>query len=107
MSDEGFDINALLNQAMAMQQQMAEAQEQAASQSVEGQAGGGAVRVTMTGGGEVTRVSIAPAAVDPADVEMLEDLVLAAFHDAQAKVEEIRRTAIGEIGGLGGLLGSG
>ena len=54
MSDEGFDINALLNQAMAMQQQMAEAQEQAASQSVEGQAGGGAVRVTMTGGGEVT-----------------------------------------------------
>lgn len=106
MSDEGFDINALLNQAMAMQQQMAEAQEEAARQSVEGQAGGGAVRVTMTGGGEVTRVSIAPAAVDPADVEMLEDLVLAAFHDAQAKVAEIRQAAIGEIGGLGGLLGS-
>jgi DNA-binding YbaB/EbfC family protein len=106
MSDEGFDINALLNQAMAMQQQMAEAQEQAANQSVEGQAGGGAVKVTMTGGGEVTRVSIAPAAVDPTDVEMLEDLVLAAFHDAQAKVAEIRQTAIGEIGGLGGLLGS-
>ena len=107
MSDEGFDMNALLNQAMAMQQQMAEAQEQAAAQTVEGQAGGGAVRVTMTGGGEVTRVSIAPAAVDPSDVEMLEDLVLAAFHDAQAKAEEIRRSAIGEIGGLGGLLGSG
>ena len=106
MSDEGFDINALLNQAMAMQQQMAEAQEQAARQSVEGQAGGGAVKVTMTGGGEVTRVSIAPAAVDPTDVEMLEDLVLAAFHDAQAKVAEIRQAAIGEIGGLGGLLGS-
>jgi nucleoid-associated protein EbfC len=106
MSDEGFDINALLNQAMAMQQQMAEAQEQAARQSVEGQSGGGAVRVTMTGGGEVTRVSIAPAAVDPADVEMLEDLVLAAFHDAQAKVAEIREAAIGDIGGLGGLLGS-
>jgi DNA-binding YbaB/EbfC family protein len=106
MSDEGFDINALLNQAMAMQQQMAEAQEQAANQSVEGQAGGGAVKVTMTGGGEVTRVSIAPAAVDPTDVEMLEDLVLAAFHDAQAKVAEIRQAAIGEIGGLGGLLGS-
>jgi nucleoid-associated protein EbfC len=106
MSDEGFDINALLNQAMAMQQQMAEAQEEAARQSVEGQAGGGAVRVAMTGGGEVTRVSIAPAAVDPADVEMLEDLVLAAFHDAQAKVAEIRQAAIGEIGGLGGLLGS-
>jgi DNA-binding YbaB/EbfC family protein len=106
MSDEGFDINALLNQAMAMQQQMAEAQEEAVRQSVEGQAGGGAVRVTMTGGGEVTRVSIAPAAVDPTDVEMLEDLVLAAFHDAQAKVAEIRQAAIGEIGGLGGLLGS-
>jgi DNA-binding YbaB/EbfC family protein len=106
MSDEGFDINALLNQAMAMQQQMAEAQEQAANQSVEGQAGGGAVKVTMTGGGEVTRVSIAPAAVDPNDVEMLEDLVLAAFHDAQAKAADIRQAAIGEIGGLGGLLGS-
>ena len=84
-----------------------EAQATAAEQVVEGQAGGGAVKIRVTGGMEFMSVSIDPAAVDPADVSMLEDLVLAAIHDAVAKVNEISQQAVGglDLGGLGGLFG--
>jgi nucleoid-associated protein EbfC len=103
---DSFDLNSLLEQAMAMQQQMANAQEQAAAQVVEGHAGGGAVKVTMTGGGELTSIRLAPDVVDPTDIEMLEDLILAAFHDAQIKVTDLQQQAMGPLaGGLGGLLG--
>lgn len=101
------DINSLLKQAQKMQQQLVEAQQQAAEQVVEGVAGGGVVKVTVTGGMEFRSVSIDPAAVDPDDVEMLEDLVLAAIHDAMSKVQELSQQAMGglDLGGLGGLLG--
>jgi len=104
MSTEGFDMNALLQQAMAMQQQLAEAQQAAAEQTVEGHAGGGAVSITMTGSGEVTGVRISADAVATGDVELLEDLVLAAIHDAHAKAAQLQQDAIGGLGGLGGLL---
>ena len=104
MSTEGFDMNALLQQAMAMQEQLAEAQETAAAQTVEGHAGGGAVRITMTGAGDVTGVRISAEAVATGDVELLEDLVLAAIHDANTKSAKLRQDAIGDLGGLGGLL---
>jgi hypothetical protein len=101
------DINSLLKQAQKMQEQLMEAQAQAAEEVVEGDAGGGVVKVTVTGGLEFRSVSIDPAAVDPDDVEMLEDLVLAAIHDAMSKVQELSNKAMGglDLGGLGGLLG--
>lgn len=111
MSDEGgFDLGGLLEQAQAMQQQMAEAQEAQANTVVQGSSGGGMVSVEMTGAGEFRSVSIKPEAIEDGDVEMLEDLVLAALRDAAAKVMQIQQESMGDfqmpdIGGLGGLLG--
>lgn len=101
------DINSLLKQAQKMQQQLIDAQAQAAEQVVEGASGGGVVKVTVTGGMEFRSVHIDPSAVDPDDVEMLEDLVLAAIHDAMAKVNDLSQQAMGglDLGGLGGGLG--
>lgn len=102
----GFDLGGLLAQAQSMQQQMIEAQARVAAQSVEGQSGGGVVRVTMTGGFEFTSIRIDPAAVDPADIEMLQDLVLAAIRDAVGKVNVLNQEAAQSMtGGLGGAFG--
>jgi len=79
------NMNDLLKQAQKMQEQLMEAQAAAAEQVIEGQAGGGVVKVTVTGGMEFQSVHIDPDAVDPEDVSMLEDLVLAAIHDAVAR----------------------
>ena len=106
MSSEGFDMGSLLQQAQAMQQQLLEAQAQAAEQVVEGQSGGGVVKVRVTGGMAFEAVTIDPKAVDPDDVGMLEDLVLAAVNDAVAKVQEATQAATqNALGGLdlGGL----
>jgi DNA-binding YbaB/EbfC family protein len=102
------NINDLLKQAQKMQQQLMDAQAAAAEEVVEGQSGGGVVKVAVSGGGEFRGVTIDPKVVDPDDVEMLEDLVLAAIHDAMGKVQEISQKAMGglDLGGLGGLLGS-
>ena len=102
MSPKQPDMGDLLKQAQKMQEQLMEAQATAAEQVVEGQAGGGVVKVTVTGGMEFRSVTIDPDAVDPDDVAMLEDLVLAAIHDAVAKVNQLSQQA---MGGLGGLLG--
>ena len=91
----------LLRQAQAMQERLVEAQAAAAEQEVEGHAGGGAVRITVTGGLEFRSVHIDPKAVDPDDVTLLEDLVLAALHDAVARLNELGQQAVG--GSLGGL----
>ena len=105
------DMNELLNQAMQMQQQLVAAQEAAAAQTVVGASGGGVVRVEVTGAMQFTAVHIDPSVVDPGDIEMLEDLVLAAIHDAATKVAALTHDAMGSIGlgslggGLGGLLG--
>ena len=111
MTDQGgFDLGGLLEQAQAMQEQMAAAQEAQADMVVEGSASGGLVKVEMTGAGAFVAVAIDPKAVDPDDVEMLEDLVLAALRDAAAKVMALQQEAMSgfelpDIGGLGGLLG--
>jgi len=109
----GFDMGALLEQAMGMQQQLMEAQSAAAEQVVEGQAGGGAVVVRVSGAMVFESVTIAPAAVDPDDVTMLQDLVLAALHDAMDEVANLQQASmggfdlggLGDLGELGGLLG--
>lgn len=103
----GLDLDALLSAAGEVQHQLAEAQEQAAAEEYEGVAGGGVVRITVTGAGEFRAVRIAPEAVDPADVEMLCDLILAALHDATTKAKAGQAGSLGDLGGLGDLLGGG
>jgi DNA-binding YbaB/EbfC family protein len=110
--DEMPDLGHLLEQAMQLQQQLVDAQAEAQATEVEGRAGGGSVRVTMTGGGEVLRVRIDPSVVQPDDVELLEDLVLAALHDAAARARDVQAGAmggldLGDLGGLGAGLGGG
>jgi DNA-binding YbaB/EbfC family protein len=106
VSDQ-FDLNALLNQAMEMQSQLIEAQAQAAEAEVTGTAGGGAVEITVTGSMQFVDVTISPDAVDPDDVAMLEDLVLAALNDAVAQIDAMQRASMPAIDlgslGLGGL----
>ena len=103
----GFDLSSLLAQAQSMQQQLLDAQAGVAEEVVEGQAGGGVVRIEVTGGWEFRSVTIVPSFVDPADVEMLQDLVLAAMRDALAKINALNQQAMGDLAGggaFGGLL---
>ena len=106
----GFDIGSLLSQLGQVQQNLQEAQESAAAQIVEGSAGGGAVRVKVSGALEFQEITIDPSVVDPADVEMLQDLVLAAVRDGLEKASSLATNALGSAGlgnlpGLGGLPG--
>jgi DNA-binding YbaB/EbfC family protein len=78
------NLNALLQQAQDMERQMKEAQDQLKQEKVEASAGGGTVKVTATGEGRLESVVIDPDAVDPDDVEMLQDLILAATNEAGA-----------------------
>jgi len=94
------DLDALgdLGGLLAQAQEVMAAQAEAAQREVEGLAGGGVVRIRATGGGQVLAVSIAPEVVDPDDVPMLEDLVLAALHDVSARLAELQRAALGSLG---------
>jgi DNA-binding YbaB/EbfC family protein len=98
----GFDVGALFSQIGELQESLRQAQEQV----VEGSAAGGAVRVKVSGALEVAEVIIDPKVVDPDDVEMLQDLVLAAIRDGMDKARSVATKAIGGAG-LGGLLGPG
>jgi DNA-binding YbaB/EbfC family protein len=97
----------LLEQAQQMQQQLLAAQEELGRTEVTGSAGGGLVRATVTGGGEVVGLEIDPSAIDPADAEGLADLVLAAIRDANRAASELQQKAMGPLaeglGGAGGL----
>ena len=99
-----MDMNKMLQQVQEMQEQMARALEELAKETVEASAGGGMVRVKATGAGEVVEVKIAPEAIDPADPEMLEDLVLAAVNEALRNAQDLMQSKLGgAMGGLGGL----
>ena len=93
--------NKMMKQVQEMQRKMAEAQEQLAVETVEASAGGGIVTVVMTGSLEVKEVHIKPEAVDPDDVEMLEDLVVAATNEALRAAQDLASTKLG--GATGGL----
>lgn len=101
------DFNSLLSQLGQVQQNLRQAQEEAATQVVEGSAGGGAVRVKVTGALDFQEVTIDPAVID--DVEMLQDLVLAAVRDAVEKAHALASDALGGLGGgsldIKGMLG--
>jgi DNA-binding YbaB/EbfC family protein len=100
----GFDLNAMLEQAQQMQSQLVAAQEELAATTVEGTAGG--VTVKLSGTGELTDVTIASGSFDGSDADSLTDLgdlVVAAYRDGKAKVDELASQMLGPLaGGLGG-----
>lgn len=102
----GGNMAGLMKQAQKMQAQMAAVQEELKELTVTSSAGGGMVKVTMTGDYRLTDVSIDPAAIDPDDVEMLQDTIVAAVNDAMKQAQELSEQKMGAItGGLGGGLG--
>ena len=97
------NMNNLMKQAQRMQRQMEESQKELAEKEFTATAGGGAVEVTVAGSKEFKKVHIDPDAVDPDDVEMLEDMIVAAANEAMKKVDDETQKAMGGLtGGLGG-----
>lgn len=97
------NMSNLMKQAQRMQRQMEESAKELESKEFTAAAGGGAVEVTVTGKKEVTRVKLDPEAVDPDDVEMLEDLIMAATNEALRKADEASAANMAKLtGGLGG-----
>jgi DNA-binding YbaB/EbfC family protein len=97
------DMQALLQQAQQMQQQLARTQAELAQATVQGTAGGGLVQATVSGTGELKALVIDPKAVDPEDTETLADLILAAVRDANATAQKLAAERLGPLAqGLGG-----
>ncbi len=100
------NMNNLMKQAQKMQKQMEENQKALEEKEFTATAGGGAVEVTVSGKKEVTRVKLQEEVVDPDDIEMLEDLIMAATNEAMRKMEEAAASTMSRLaGGLGGLGG--
>src|SRR4051794_24335269 len=93
----GGNMQNMMKQMQKMQKKMAEAQEELGEKKIEGTAGGGMVTVIVTGHKEVVDVIIKPEAVDPDDVEMLQDLVLAATNDALKRADELTNERMGKF----------
>ena len=97
------NMQQLMKQAQQMQKQLMAAQAELAETEVQGSAGGGLVTATMTGSGELLSLTIDPKAVDPEDVETLQDLVVAAVRDAAHNAADLTQEKMGPLaGGLGG-----
>ena len=96
------NLNKMLEQAQAMLAQQQEAQEKLKSETVEATAGGGMVKVVITGDLRVQTLQIDPDAVDPEDVEMLQDMVIAALNEALRSAEELQQKALGGAGDAAG-----
>ena len=105
------NMSNLMKQAQKMQRQMEENQKELETKEFTAKAGGGAVEVTVTGKREVTKVKLSEEVVDPEDIEMLEDLIVAATNEAFRQMEEASAEAMskltGGLGALGGGLGGG
>jgi DNA-binding YbaB/EbfC family protein len=99
---QGPNLNQILKQAQQMQAEMAKAQEQLKDEVVEASAGGGMVKVTMTGDMELREIKIDPQAIDPEDPELLQDMVTAAVNEALRSAQELAASKMGGIAGLGG-----
>jgi hypothetical protein len=103
----GMNVQNMMRQAQQMQQKVQQLQEEVEQREVEASAGGGVVRVVATGKKTIKSIEIKPEAVDPDDVEMLEDLVMAAVNEALLKADAMMQEEMGKITGglnLGGLL---
>lgn len=97
------NMQQLLKQAQKMQEELGRAQQELAETKVGGSSGGGLVEATVTGAGELVALTIAPAAVDPDDLETLADLVVAAVKDANAAAQKLQAERLGPLTqGMGG-----
>ena len=99
---KGPDMGQLLKQVQQMQAEMAKAQEQLAEETVDASAGGGMVKVTMTGDMKLREITISPDAIDPEDPELLQDMVAAAVNEAIRAAQELANAKLGGIAGMGG-----
>lgn len=98
------NMGKMMKQVKKMQEDMQKAQEELAKKTVEGTAGGEMVKITIDGKKQVINVEIKPEAVDPEDIEMLQDLILSATNDAIKKMDELTEKEMGKFtNGLGGL----
>ncbi|HET8651922.1 MAG TPA: YbaB/EbfC family nucleoid-associated protein [Gaiellaceae bacterium] len=98
----GMDINKMMQQVQQMQAEMARVQEELATQTVESSAGGGAVKVTANGAGEIEKIAIAPEAIDPEDAELLADMIVGAVNEALRSANDLAQSRLGGLaGGLG------
>lgn len=97
MGMRGGNMQNMMKQMQKMQKKMAEAQEELGEKKIEGTAGGGMVTVVVTGHKEIVDVIIKPEVVDPDDIDMLQDLVLAATNDALKKAEELTSQTMGQF----------
>ena len=95
----GMNMNNLMKQAQKMQRQMEEATKELEDTEVSATAGGGAVEVTVSGKKEVTKIKLDEEVVDPDDIEMLEDLIMAATNEALRKMEEQSQASMAKITG--------
>lgn len=96
----GGNMQAMMKQAQKMQQDAIKAKEELDNTVFEGSASGDMVKVEINGAFEMVSVKINPAVVDPEDVEMLEDLIVAAYNDAKSKVDDKKESSLGAFGGL-------
>ncbi|GHU97731.1 hypothetical protein FACS1894211_00060 [Clostridia bacterium] len=96
----GMNMQQMMKQAQKMKEQMEEAQEELEEAEITASSGGGAVTVTVNGKKELLSIKIKPEAVDPEDVEMLEDLIIAAINEANEKAQELYDSKMGAFGGL-------
>lgn len=98
------NMSNLMKQAQKMQRQMEEQAKEMETKEFTATAGGGAVEVTISGKREITKVKLAEEVVDPEDIEMLEDLIMAATNEALRKVDEATNSAMSKLtGGMGGM----
>ncbi|MSO93278.1 MAG: YbaB/EbfC family nucleoid-associated protein [Rhodospirillales bacterium] len=93
------NLGQMLKQAQALQSKMAEMQEQLAREEVTGASGGGMVQVTMSGKGDVRKIKIDPALANADEIEILEDLIVAAVNDARGKAEARMAESMGQLTG--------
>lgn len=98
-----MNMNQLMKQAQEMQKQLAAAQEKAKEIETSASAGGGMVKVVATGEGTIKSIEISPEACDPEDVELLQDMVLAAVNDAIASAQQAATAQISSAAGLGNM----
>ena len=105
--DDLMNMDQVLKQAQKMQSEITRIQEELGREKVEGVSGGGMVRVSATGQGEIISIIIETDVIDPVEKEILEDLVLAAIHDATRKSRELAQSRLGRFGGAMGLPGLG
>jgi nucleoid-associated protein EbfC len=103
----GLDMNAMMKQVQQMQSEMMEAQEKLKTEVVEASAGGGVVKVKMSGDLRLLEITIDPEAIDPEDAELLQDMVLAAVNEGIRAAQELATSKLGGIAGGGGLGGLG